>query len=108
MHGLFPVVAMARTLAIRHGIRARSTRERLEGLIGLDIGGDQDMTAMLSAHSVLLALLLAQQTRDLYAGLPVSNRVELAKLDKTQRTELKAALKALQPAPDLVRDLMFG
>jgi DNA polymerase-3 subunit epsilon/CBS domain-containing protein len=108
LHGLFPVVAMARTLAIRHSIRARSTRERLEGLIGLDIGGDQDMTAMLSAHSVLLALLLAQQSRDLYAGLPVSNRVELAKLDKTQRTELKAALKALQPAPDLVRDLMFG
>lgn len=108
LHGLFPVVAMARTLAIRHGIRARSTRERLEALIGLDIGGDEDMTAMLSAHSVLLALLLAQQSRDLYAGLPVSNRVELAKLDKAQRAELKAALKALQPAPDLVRDLMFG
>jgi CBS domain-containing protein len=108
LHGLFPVVAMARTLAIRHGIHARSTRERLEGLIGLDIGGDEDMTAMLSAHSVLLALLLAQQSRDLYAGLPVSNRVELAKLDRAQRAELKAALKALQPAPDLVRDLMFG
>jgi DNA polymerase-3 subunit epsilon/CBS domain-containing protein len=108
MHGLFPVVAMARTLAIRHGVRARSTRERLEGLIGLDIGGDEDMTAMLSAHSFILGLLLAQQSRDLYAGLPVSNRVEVAKLDRTQRAELKAALKALQPAPDLVRDLMFG
>ena len=108
LHGLFPVVAMARTLAIRHGIRARSTRDRLEGLIGLDIGGDEDMTAMLSAHSFVLGLLLTQQSRDLYSGLPVSNRVEFAKLNRRQRTELKAALKALQPAPDLVRDLMFG
>ena len=40
MHGLFPIVAAARTLAIRHGIRALSTRDRLEGLIALDVGGD--------------------------------------------------------------------
>jgi CBS domain-containing protein len=108
LHGLFPIVATARTLAIRHGIRARNTRERLEGLIGLDIGGDEDMAAMLSGHSVLLALMLAQQSRDLYAGLPVSNRVEIAKLDRAEQAELKTVLKALQPVPDLVRDLMFG
>jgi DNA polymerase-3 subunit epsilon/CBS domain-containing protein len=108
LHGLFPIVATARTLAIRHGIRARSTRERLEGLIGLEIGGDEDMAAMLTGHSVLLALMLAQQSRDLYAGLPVSNRVEVAKLDGTERAELKAVLKSLQPVPNLVRDMMFG
>ena len=74
-HGLFPIVATARTLAIRHGIRERSTRARLEGLIALDIGGDRDMKTMLSGHALLLGLLLGQQIRDIYAGIPVSNRV---------------------------------
>jgi CBS domain-containing protein len=107
-HGLFPVVAAARTLAIRHGIRARSTKARLEGLIDLDIGGDADMKAWLSGHSFLLSLMLAQQSADLHAGIPVSNRVETATLDKAVQAELKSVLKSLQPVPDLIRDLMFG
>ena len=76
-HGLFPIVATARTLAIRHGIRERSTRARLEKLIALNIGGDRDMNAMMTGHAVLLGLLLGQQTRDVYAGIPVSNRTRL-------------------------------
>lgn len=107
-HGLFPIVAAARTLAIRHDIRARGTKARLEGLIALDIGGDADMQAMLSGHVVLLSLLLSQQCFDLNVGIPVSNRIDTARLDKHQRAELKAVLKSIQNARSLVRDLMFG
>jgi DNA polymerase-3 subunit epsilon/CBS domain-containing protein len=108
MYGLFPIVAAARTLAIRHGIAERSTKARLERLIGLDIGGDRDMKAMLSGHGLLLSLLLAQQTRDLHAGIPASNKVETGRLSKDELAELKSVLKTLQSAPGLVKDLMFG
>jgi DNA polymerase-3 subunit epsilon/CBS domain-containing protein len=107
-HGLFPIVATARTLAISHGIRERSTHARLEKLIALEIGGDRDMKAMLSGHALLLGLLLRQQTRDLYAGIPVSNRVEIAAISRDQQVELRSLIKCLQSAPDLVRDLMFA
>jgi CBS domain-containing protein len=107
-HGLFPIVAAARTLAIRHGIRALSTRERLERLIDLDIGGDRDMRTMLSGHAFLIGLLLGQQIRDVYAGVPLSNRVDPAVLDREQRTQLKSLIRHLQSVPALVRDLMFS
>lgn len=106
--GLFPVVAAARTLAVRHGVRAGSTRERIDGLAALTIGGDADFAALKSSHALLIELLLDQQGRDLHDGLPASNRVETARLDRGRQAALKAALKAMQRAPDLVRDLMFG
>lgn len=108
LFGLFPIVSMARALAIRHDVRARSTRERIEGLIALDLGGDADLTRILSAHALILSLMLAQQSRDLHAGLPATNKVELGKLDRKQLAELKTALRDLQAIPDLVRGLMFG
>lgn len=108
MHGLFPIVAAARTLAIRHGIRALSTRDRLEALIARDIGGDQDMKAMLAGHAFLIGLLLGQQIHDVYAGVPVSNRVELAAIPREQQSELKTLVRRLQSVPGLVRDLMFA
>ena len=108
MHGLFPIVAAARTLAIRHDIRALSTRDRLDGLIALDVGGDRDMKAMLAGHAFLIGLLLGQQIRDIYAGIPVSNRVDMAAIPREQQSELKTLIRHLQSVPGLVRDLMFS
>ncbi|MCV0397650.1 MAG: CBS domain-containing protein [Rhizobiaceae bacterium] len=107
-HGLFPVVAMARTLALRHGIEERSTRPRLEGLIALDVGSARDLSAIMEAHELVMRVMLDQQSRDLEEGVPVSNRVEVAKLSRADQSALKAALKHIRMAPDLVRDLMFG
>ena len=107
MHGLFPVVAFARALAIRHGVQARSTRERLAGLRVLDIGGEADFTRLITAHGKVIKLMLAQQSRDLLAGISVSNKVEVAALSSDDQAELKSALRNIQLVPDLVRDLMF-
>lgn len=108
MHGLFPIVATARTLAIRHGIRERGTRARLDALIARGIGGEEDLRTMRDGHGFLVGLMLEQQSADLHAGLPVSNRVEIARLARPDLTRLKSLLKSLQAAPTLVRDLMFG
>jgi CBS domain-containing protein len=108
MHGLFPIVATARTLAIRHGINERSTKARLDALIAREIGGDEDFRTMREGHGFLIGLMLDQQSADLHVGLPVSNRVEVARLERADLNRLKSLLKSLQSAPTLVRDLMFG
>lgn len=106
--GLFPIVAGARALAIRHGVIERSTAARLAGLIARDIGGDADMTDILGAHELILSAMLRQQARDLREGIPVSNLVEIGNMEKAQQADLKDALKHIQIIPDMVRDLMFS
>jgi signal-transduction protein with cAMP-binding, CBS, and nucleotidyltransferase domain len=107
-YGLFPIVAAARTLALRHGIRALSTRDRIAGILAAKTGAESDLVAMQEAHALFLRLLLAQQGRDLFAGLPASNRVETAPLDRRSQRDLKSALRTVQTLPQLVRDLMFA
>lgn len=106
-YGLFPVVAFSRALAIRHDVRARSTRERLAGLRSRELGSEADFTRLSGAHATVLRFMLRQQSRDLLAGVPVSNRIETGVLAREEQAELRAALKAIQVVPDLVRDLMF-
>lgn len=108
MHGLFPVVSLARTLAIRHDLRLRGTRERLEGLIAKKIGGEADLRALIEAHALIVRLMLAQQARDLLAGVAVSNRVEIAALTRHERAMLKTALKRARLVPEIARTLMFA
>ena len=106
--GLFPIVAGARALAIRHNVQKRSTAARLAHLIEMDIGGDADMKAILDAHEIVLSAMLRQQARDLREGVPVSNLVEITALDCDRRADLKDALKHIQTIPDMVRDLLFA
>ncbi len=106
--GLFPIVSGARTLAIRHDVRAVGTRDRLEGIIASGVGAEADLRALGEAHALILRLMLAQQSRDLQAGIPVSNKADLARLSRDETVALKAALKRLQTVPAMVRDLMFA
>ncbi len=105
--GLFPVVAGARCLALRHDIRARSTRERLVALRERAIGGAEDVEQWIEAHGVLLDAVLRQQFADLAAGIPPGSRVDPAILARTEQARLKAALSALAHVGETVRDLLF-
>lgn len=106
-HILFPVASAARTLAIRHGVAERSTRARVGGLIARGIGSDADLTALLEAHALGVSLTLAQQSRDIAAGVKPSRMVDLSQMSRRQRADLKQALGRLQDIPTLLRDLMF-
>ena len=108
MHGLFPIVAFARALAIRHGVTERSTKARLSGLIAKGLGSTGDIERLIAAHGTIIKAMLAQQSRDLLAGIPVSNTVEVGVMSRPDQAELKAALKAIQVIPDLLRTLMFS
>lgn len=105
--GLFPIVAGARALAIRHDIRQRSTAGRLNGLIERGIGSERDIRSILEAHEILLGLMLRQQAIDLQSGIPVSNLVEIASLERRQHDDLKHALRLCGLVSEMVRDWMF-
>lgn len=108
MHGLFPVAAFARTLAIRHNIATHSTRARIEGLIERGIGPEDDLTRLLDAHSLCMAIVLDSQSRDISAGRKASNHVDIAALSRARKSDLREALRHVQAIPTLVRDLMFA
>src|SRR5690606_10985432 len=108
MHGLFPIVTAARALAIRHDVRRRSTRGRLDGIAKRDIGNASELARLGEAHSLFMSLMLEQQSIDLEAGIPVSNRVDPSALSRARQADLKSALKAMAAIPDMVRGLMFA
>ncbi len=105
--GLFPVVAAARCLALRHDIRLRSTRERIEALQDRNIGAAEDLGHWLDAHAVILGAILRQQIADLAAGRPPGSRVDPAILGRDERARLKEAVGQLAHVGETVKDLMF-
>ncbi len=105
--GLFAIVSMARALAIRHHILERATPARLRAARALDIGGDQDIDALLSAYATFQDFILAQQLVDIDAGRPASNTVAVKALDSEQRERLRTALQSVRHLDDLTRGLLF-
>jgi signal-transduction protein with cAMP-binding, CBS, and nucleotidyltransferase domain len=74
-----------------------SIDDRLEAL-GLDrcIAARRFEARSSGAHRLLLRLVLEQQLVDIERGVPVSNSVEIARLSRAQRKELREALSAIQ------------
>lgn len=106
-HILFPVAALARTLAIRHNVARHSTADRIAGLIERDVSGERDLNGLVRAHRFAMALVLRSQSGDIEAGRKPSNLVDLGSLSSDDTAGLKTALRRVQVIPTLVRDLMF-
>lgn len=106
-YGLFPIVCMARTIAIVRGYETASTQERLSLVRNELPHSAQDLDALIDAQSLFLTLIARQQVIDAQAGIAPSNRVEIARLSSFERVKLKDALMAADVADDLTRDLLF-
>jgi DNA polymerase-3 subunit epsilon/CBS domain-containing protein len=106
--GLLPIVSSARVLSIRHHVLARSTPERIAGLRALEIGAAPDLDQLIRIHRLLVDCLLRQQLEDIGAGVPPSNRVEVRRLSRPRRSELRDALKALRLVDGMTRELLFA
>jgi DNA polymerase-3 subunit epsilon/CBS domain-containing protein len=104
LHGLMPIFSAARVLSIRHDVRALSTADRLQGLAARNVAAPELIQSILDAHRVILGAVIAQQLVDTEAGIPLSPRVDPARLDKPQRAELKQALSAVEEAVGLVSE----
>ena len=99
--GLFPIVAAARAMAIRHGARVRGTVERLRAIAAPD-DSNTDIERLLGAHRDILRFILRQQLADIEAGVPPSPRVAVKSLSKAEQHALTDALKMVGIATNLV------
>jgi len=107
LHALFPIVAAARTLAIRHNIVVHATKDRLQRLADLGRGDGALILDLIKDHGFCQSLVLAQQSRAMLQGETLTNAIDVAKLSAGELSSLKAALKRVQLVPDLVRNMMF-
>jgi CBS domain-containing protein len=105
--GLFGIVGAARALAICHHIVERSTPARIEGIKALDIGGTEDLDALLEAQGTFLEFMAAQQVEDIEHGVPPSNAVVVRRLARRDRERLTFALDSVGHLDELTRDLLF-
>ncbi len=100
--GVMPIFSTARVVALRHGIRPRSTAARLEEFKKRNAVPDQLIDDLLSAHGILLGLILRQQMSDLEKGLKPSNSVAPSELSGIHQQELRWALDKLYTIPNIL------
>ena len=79
----------------------------LSGVKALGLGAESDLEALIDAQATFLDLVLAQQIRDVAAGIPPSNAVEIKRLSRRERARLHAALEAVANLDTLTRELLF-
>lgn len=103
--GLFPLVAGARAMALRHGIEATGTAMRLAALVELGKIARADLLAFTEAHEVFLDLMVRQQIRDLEAGVPLGPGIDVAQLAPGQKRRLRRCLGDVSRLPGLVLDV---
>ncbi len=103
--GLFPLVAGARAMALRHGIEATGTAMRLAALVDLGKIARTDMLAFTEAHEVFLDLMVRQQIRDLEAGVAPGPSIDVGQLAPRQRRRLRRCLGDVSRLPGLVLDV---
>ncbi|OIQ85539.1 putative nucleotidyltransferase substrate binding domain protein [mine drainage metagenome] len=94
--GLFPIVAAIRAKAVRNGIAATGTLERLRALQATGVMLDEDAASLTAAYETLLRQLLRQQLADIAAGRPPGHDLIPARLGRQDHAALKTALRRIR------------
>jgi len=102
-HGLYPVVAAARILALALGLEARGTLARLAAAAAAGRLNETDHANLAAAFSLCQRLVLEQQVTDLAAGRPASTKVEVGRLGRPRQQELKQALRHIALIAETVK-----
>ncbi|MCY4445187.1 MAG: DUF294 nucleotidyltransferase-like domain-containing protein [Rhodobacteraceae bacterium] len=100
--GIMPIFSTARVVALRHGIKPRSTAARLREFKNMNIVPDQIIDNLLSAHEIFLELIMRQQIADLEKGLKPSNKIATKGLQGIHQQKLKWALDKLHTIPNVL------
>ena len=96
LHGLMPLVAATRLVALRAGIAATGTAARIGALAAQGRINAREAESIAAAFALLLDVVLRQQLADHAAGRTPGNLVDTAAMDKAERTALRDALKAVR------------
>ena len=95
LRATLPLVGLIRMLALRTGIAATGTMERLRILIGAGRISEGFGAMLAEDFAILTALRVQQQLADLAAGRPVGNHLKLAGLNERERKRLVRLLRSV-------------
>ncbi|NBC31649.1 MAG: CBS domain-containing protein [Alphaproteobacteria bacterium] len=101
--GTVPLVETVRLAALKAGVAATSTLDRLAGLYDKGEIDFDEFDALQAAFGQITLVLLQRQLADAKAGEAVSNFVDPNTLTRRQRGELTDALAAIRRYRDRVR-----
>ncbi|MCA3357403.1 MAG: CBS domain-containing protein [Roseomonas sp.] len=96
LHGLMPLVAATRLLALRDGITETGTSARIAGLAARGSIAAREANTLQAGFALLLDVVLRQQLADHAAGRRPGNLVDTAAMPKEARQALRGALKAVR------------
>lgn len=99
---LLNIIGGARTLALRYGVERRATHERLNDVRGKSGMSREQIENILEAHRILLGEALSQQLMDIENGIPPSYRIEVNRLSKRRKEQLRWALIQVDVMKDVV------
>ncbi|ADZ70934.1 DUF294 nucleotidyltransferase-like domain-containing protein [Polymorphum gilvum] len=106
--GLLPLVAGARAIALRHGVLALATPERILQASHKAGRSQADAELLADIHGFLMRLILTQQIADIEAGVKPSNRIDVNRLGHQDHDQLRDALGRIELIRDILRDLLQG
>ena len=96
LHGILPLVEAARLFALRDGVPATSTRDRLAAAHAAGVLTDDEHDELEGARRTICRLLLGRQLADFRAGAPVSSFVDPKGLTPRRKRDLRQALRAVE------------
>lgn len=105
---LVPLTQSVRLLALREGIEATSTLDRIDGLSELGKIGLKERHSLTHALSALADILLRQQILDQKQGVSPSHYIAVKRLPQWQRDEVVESLKAIATFRDRVDEELTG
>ncbi len=106
LHGLFPLVAGVRAMALKKGVAATSTAARLEAVAELGVIAEDDRSGLLEARELFMSLILEQQIADMRAGGTPGTKVEIGRLSRPRKRRLKEALRRAAAIAVTSRDVV--
>ncbi len=106
LHGLFPIVAGARGVALAWGSMATATDARLADAAAKGAFPKDAAVSLAEARGIIVEAILDQQLADISAGLIPGNGVDPKRLGRSGTSRLRNALAVASETPELVREAL--
>jgi CBS domain-containing protein len=107
LYGTLPLVGCVRMLALREGVEAVNTRDRLKALCERGVLNRDEFEDLDAGFNIIGDLLLRQQFTDFKAGREVSNFVDLNAVGRRGKRRLRESLRAIDALRDRI-NFEFG
>jgi CBS domain-containing protein len=106
-HVISRSVSAARVLALRHGVAAGSTAERLAGVADKGVGSAADLAGLRDGIALAQDILVHAQLRDIAEGRKPANSAPLSGIGQAEQAKLKVAIQRLANLDEIVREALY-